>query len=197
MPQIELLKIYIYPDKKVVRVSGALAVSVLPVISHPPLRSTFASNLISKNSLSSNQTWPPGTTLFADRPWVIYHTFLITKCHPGDNEPFHKILGRFQVRPANCQESICHRNFISLEALVSFKWFRDCLLVSRRARFPSSQVFVASSKNPHWTVRAASGGSAAGQRSGAHSVRKTCGPFHTSGLFILFILSFLSFSFLS
>lgn len=62
--------------------------SAFPDISLPSLRNTFASNLISKNSSSSNQTRPPGTGLFEDRPWVIYHTFLITKRYPRDNEPF-------------------------------------------------------------------------------------------------------------
>lgn len=61
-----------------------------------PLRSTFAPNPISKNSLSSDQTWPPDTALFADRPWVIYHTFFITEHHPGDNEPFCAVWARFE-----------------------------------------------------------------------------------------------------
>lgn len=76
--------------------SGALAFPVFPDISLPSFRSTFTSNLISKN-LSSHQTQPPGTALLADRPWVIYHTFLITKCYPRDNEPFCGVWAGFEA----------------------------------------------------------------------------------------------------
>lgn len=77
-------------------VSRALAFPVFPDISLPSLRSTFASNLISQISLRSHQTQPPGTVLLEDRPWVSYHTFLITKRYPRDKEAFCGVWAGFE-----------------------------------------------------------------------------------------------------
>lgn len=89
----------------------------LPALS-PPLSEAWPLFTWEAKPLEQLSDPASSTALFEDRPWVIYHTFLITKCHPGNNEPFCGIWADLESDWQTAKGEFATR--ISLEVLASF-----------------------------------------------------------------------------